>query len=284
MLRVAETFDPVLGRRVVSAAVLAAAALGALAVGGWAFGALVVLALAALASEWTALGERLWCRRTAVVAGTAAFGVPVLAVVAALAGFAGHGLVLLAAGAALAALTATVLGASAPWAALGVAYLGLPALALVWLRAEPPSGLALVLWLFAVVWATDIVAYAVGRGVGGPRLAPRISPGKTWSGLGGGVVAAALVGAIGAALIPGASPGVARALVVAGLLGAGLAVVSQLGDLWESFLKRRAGIKDTGGLIPGHGGAFDRLDSLLAAAPAWALVVLLRGREVLPWQ
>jgi len=130
-----------------------------------------------------------------------------------------------------------------------------------------------LLWLLFVVWATDIAAYFVGRGIGGPRLAPGISPGKTWAGLAGGMLGAAVVGGAVAA----ASGGPAGLAVMVALV---LAVVAQAGDLFESFLKRRAGLKDSGTLIPGHGGVLDRLDGLLFAAPAYALLVAVGGRVV----
>ena len=285
----AEAFDPALRRRVLSAAVLIALAVAGVLAGGWGFGLLVLLCAAALALEWAAMAARRWPESGggATLAGALTLAVPALAVTALLLGLpAGQALALLLAGSALAGLAGGLLGAPAAWTAAGVLYFGLPALALVWLRAMPGgAGMATILWLFAVVWATDIAAYAVGRTVGGPRLAPRISPGKTWSGLWGGVAGAALTGAVGATLV-----GSGR-VVAAGVLGAVLAVIGQLGDLAESFLKRRAGLKDSGALIPGHGGALDRLDSLLSTAPALALLVLLldagpagpAGPGGLPW-
>ena len=173
------------------------------------------------------------------------------------------------AGALVAGLIAWRLGASPLWIGLGAAYLALPALALIWLRGLPQLGLQIVVWLLVVVWTTDILAYLVGRNVGGPRLAPSISPGKTWSGLCGGVLAAALAGAVTAWAI-----GSERLLHAAGLGGL-LAIVSQIGDLIESALKRRAGVKDSGTLIPGHGGVLDRLDGLILAAPVLALLGLV---------
>lgn len=151
--------------------------------------------------------------------------------------------------------------------ALGALYIGAPFVALVWLRADAQNGLATVLWILAAVWATDTGAMAAGKSIGGPKLAPVISPNKTWAGLLGGMAAAALVGLV-FALILHAPVGLAMAL------SAGLAVVAQMGDLAESMVKRHFGVKDSGAIIPGHGGIFDRVDGLLAAAPAWALVLL----------
>ncbi|MEZ5774422.1 MAG: phosphatidate cytidylyltransferase [Hyphomicrobiaceae bacterium] len=158
--------------------------------------------------------------------------------------------------------------------ATGVLYVGLPLVALVWLRADEPDGLALIVFLFAVVWATDIFAFLVGRLVGGPRLWVRVSPGKTWSGALGGLVAAILAGlASGAAL--GGRPGWAMAAVAALL-----SIAAQAGDLLESALKRHSGVKDSSAIIPGHGGMFDRVDGLMAAAVVAALLAIL----IEPWR
>ncbi|HTN95919.1 MAG TPA: phosphatidate cytidylyltransferase, partial [Nordella sp.] len=146
------------------------------------------------------------------------------------------------------------------WVMSGVAYVGLPAMAFVILRGENQSGMLAIMWLFAVVWAADICAYFAGRIIGGPKLAPRISPKKTWAGLVGAIAGGA---AAGAAVAYGA--GLAD-LVFLGLLGGALAIVEQLGDLFESALKRHYGVKDSGRLIPGHGGVLDRVDGLVAAS------------------
>jgi phosphatidate cytidylyltransferase len=154
------------------------------------------------------------------------------------------------------------------WAALGVVYLGVAGVAAIWLRSQPEQGFAIVLWLLGVVWATDSGAYIAGRRIGGAKLAPRISPNKTWAGLGGGMLAAALVGAVTAALIGGSA-------LTLFAVSAALAVVEQIGDLAESALKRRFGVKDSGTIIPGHGGMLDRLDGMLAVLPAVAAIILL---------
>ncbi|MBS0638537.1 MAG: phosphatidate cytidylyltransferase [Proteobacteria bacterium] len=163
-----------------------------------------------------------------------------------------------------------------PW---GLPYIGIGAVALTWLRIAPVQGLSLVIVLLLVVWASDIGAYLVGRIVGGPRLAPRISPGKTWSGAIGGLLASMLVGLI-AAVPLGAGQHAFAAALLAGVLG----VIGQAGDLLESGLKRRVNVKDSSNLIPGHGGLLDRFDAVLTAAPTATILALVVGRGVIIWQ
>jgi phosphatidate cytidylyltransferase len=146
----------------------------------------------------------------------------------------------------------------------GQLYVGLPVFALVLLRSHP-DGFAITLWTMAIVWVCDSGAYFAGRAIGGPKLAPAISPNKTWAGLGGGVVAATVFTIVFVTLRPG--EGVAPGMV---LLAPVLAVLAQAGDLFESHLKRVAGVKDSGSLLPGHGGILDRLDGLVFAAPVAA--------------
>jgi len=154
---------------------------------------------------------------------------------------------------------------------------GLAALvALLWLRHQPVLGRETVIWIVLCIWATDTGAYAVGRAAGGAKLAPSISPGKTWSGLVGGMAWAAVASAaIGYAF------GLGETISLA-LIGAGLAVVGQIGDLLESAVKRSAGAKDSGTLIPGHGGLLDRIDGLIAVLVAVGLIRLVMGGEW-PW-
>jgi phosphatidate cytidylyltransferase len=147
----------------------------------------------------------------------------------------------------------------------GILYVGLPVLGLVVLRAHP-EGFLLTLWAMALVWASDTAAYFAGRLIGGPKLAPAISPNKTWAGFIGGMAGAGVFGAILAI-------GFALPLILA-LATPLLAALSQAGDLYESHLKRKAGVKDSGNLLPGHGGVLDRLDGLVAVAPVAALLVL----------
>ena len=160
----------------------------------------------------------------------------------------------------LAAATAVHGKALVFWTAAGIPYVTLPVAALIAFRADPEFGLAGVIWVFAVVWSTDIFGYFAGRGIGGPKLAPGASPNKTWAGLFGGMAGAAGAGAITAYVIgEGSIPGLA---VFSGCLAVG----GQIGDIGESAMKRRFGVKDSSNLIPGHGGVMDRLDGLVAVA------------------
>jgi phosphatidate cytidylyltransferase len=164
-------------------------------------------------------------------------------------------------------LIAAMLMALFPKAALtavGVGYVGTAAIAILFLRAQP-LGFALALWTLAIVWATDIGAYFAGRTIGGPRLAPVISPNKTWAGLIGGMIAAGIVG--GAIAYVGHLPGGTYWLAPL------LAVAAQLGDLAESGMKRRIGVKDSGHILPGHGGLLDRIDGVLPVAILVAALV-----------
>ena len=263
----ARVFDPAFRQRLLSSLVMAAGALAAVLVGGWPFVLLVLLATVVMAHEWLHLAAPM--RPPGRLLTLLVAGLPGLAVLALAAGFSTLALAALA--------VAPIVGAGAGprmaelppgRVAAGTLYVGIPALALVWLRTQAPGGGTHLLWLLLVVWATDIFAYLVGRTVGGPKLAPRISPGKTWSGLCGGVVGAGLTGGI-AALALGAGFGLAAAV------GALLALVGQGGDLFESALKRQAGVKDSGHLIPGHGGLLDRIDGLVFSAPVFAGLVWL---------
>lgn len=163
------------------------------------------------------------------------------------------------------------------WRLGGLAYVLLPCTALAWLRAEPETGRVAIFWLLAVVWATDTGAYACGRTIGGPKLAPAISPKKTWAGLIGGMAFAAAAGAAAMSLAG------SEAVTEFALAGAAVGGLSQGGDLFESWVKRHFGVKDSSNLIPGHGGLLDRVDGLLAAALALALIEIAGKGKVLPW-
>ena len=162
--------------------------------------------------------------------------------------------------------TRIVRGWGLAWSVGGFAYALAPALALLWLRDRAEHGLALLLWVFVVTWATDVGAYFVGRSFGRRKLAPSISPGKTVEGLYGGMAAATIL-AGGWALLTGLNPVL---LVLAPLL----ALAAQGGDLFESRMKRLAGVKDSGNWLPGHGGLLDRLDGLVPVAVLTALAQL----------
>ena len=156
------------------------------------------------------------------------------------------------------------------WAAGGVVYAGALVASVGLLRVSPSFGLSAILWLFAVVWGADIAAYFAGRLIGGPRLWPSVSPGKTWA----GAVAGALAGAVlGLTLFAWTDR-----LAALFCLGLAAAIVSELGDLFESALKRRFGVKDSSGLIPGHGGLMDRLDAFVAASVFAAVAAGLNSR------
>lgn len=163
---------------------------------------------------------------------------------------------------------------SSKWSYLGICYVGFPALAFTLLRNDPDFGFAAVLWIFLIVWAADILAYFAGRIIGGPKLAPMISPKKTWAGLVGAVAGSTLVSSIFAYAFH--LNGVLALAILAGCL----AVVEQAGDLFESSLKRFHGVKDSGALIPGHGGVIDRVDGLIAVAIAAALIGFLHNQGV----
>lgn len=161
--------------------------------------------------------------------------------------------------------------------AAGALYIGVPALALLWLYARPEIGRALVIWLIAIVIACDIGAFFVGRTLKGPKLAPRISPGKTWSGAVGGVTAAVAAGVALGLVLMLASP-----LVLAGAAFV-FAVISEMGDLLESGVKRTFRVKDASGILPGHGGMMDRVDGIVAALVAAALAIWLAGGDPRAW-
>jgi len=270
-----------LGLRVASALVLAPASLLAAWYGHPWFALLVGALGAVMAWEWVRL-----CRPSGSLDAfdAAAIVAPALAVLLGTLEFWLAGLVVLA-GAALGLLRHHRGHPVRRWLAPGgLIYVGLACAAVVWLRGGGgvddggadgalAGRRALILWLLAVVWATDIGAFAAGRGLGGPRLWPAVSPKKTWAGLAGAMVsAAAAAAAVAALLAPGAvSPGWAAAA------GGGLAVVGQLGDLAESGVKRYFGVKDASRLIPGHGGALDRLDGMLAVVLVVAAVIWARA-------
>ena len=258
-------FGADLGPRVAAAVVMGGVALATAWIGGFIFAVFWWLASVVVLWEWQRLigGARL--------AERVALGGLLIALAAL---FALHNSV-------LGVIAGLVLGAGAvgwragrrdgTWAAAGVFYAGALVSSIVMLRLSPGYGLAAVLWVFAVVWGADIAAYFAGRSIGGPRLWPSVSPGKTWSGAIVGALAGAVLGLLLAAWT--------NRLMPLFWLGLATAIVSELGDLFESALKRRFGLKDSSGLIPGHGGLMDRLDAFVAASVFAAVVAGFNSRS-----
>lgn len=258
-----------LSLRIMSALVMVAVACLTLWTGGWPFALL-----------WTAVGMVAAIEWLKIVQPKAALSIRVLAAggtaVVGVAAFFSYEAAAILAG--LLTASAIVLAAPAglgPISGAGIVYAGAIALAPILVRAEPALGLALIAWCFAVVWATDVAAYFTGRALGGPKLWPAVSPKKTWSGALGGAAAGVLAGLLVA--------WVSRRLGASWTLGfaatAGCALLAsaagQLGDLLESSLKRHFGVKDSGSIIPGHGGVLDRLDAFVVVVTLVAVAVAI---------
>jgi phosphatidate cytidylyltransferase len=261
--------------RIVSSIVLAPIVLGAVWYGGWALAILAAAAGAILMYEWltvTGRDPRSYfgaAAIAAVVVGILAAGEPPLIPV----------------GIAIVAIAAIILLAITRdiWLGIGTIYAAVMAISLLAIRADLLYGLIAVVFVLAIVWATDIAAYAAGRIIGGPKLWPAVSPKKTWAGAIGGLVAAVIAGLLVAA-VAGERPSLAIALIALVL-----SIACQAGDLFESAVKRRFGVKDASRLIPGHGGLLDRVDGLTFAAPLAALIGILHagaeqiGEGLLSW-
>jgi phosphatidate cytidylyltransferase len=257
-----------LKRRIVSAAVLAAVVLYATWMGGFAFRLVAALIALLVYYEWstiTRLSERDFKANAFgwLIVGLIAFNIVL--------GEDEFSVPLLGGGVITAVLLTLLRRGGTWWLPGGMLYAGLSGISLAAIRGDNQAGLIATLFIFAVVWGTDILAYFVGRAIGGPKLAPRISPGKTWSGAIGGTLAG-----IAAACILTAAVFAHFALwtVLIALL---LSVASQIGDLFESFIKRRFGVKDSSRLIPGHGGVMDRVDGLVFACFAAFLLTLVHA-------
>ncbi len=255
--------------RICSAAGLAPLTLVASWAGGPVFAGLIAFLCVLMAFEWARMVEGEETSRVfyALAAASAA------ALTLAAAGYYSHAFLAAAAGAAGAFAGSK---ARRGWAAFGAAFFLAPAIALLWLREENEAGAGLTLLLFAIVWAADTGGYAGGRLVGGPKLSPSISPAKTWAGAAGGMVFGAIAAVVAApALLGWPADGFALAV------GGGLGVASIVGDMAESAIKRRFGVKDMSGFIPGHGGVLDRLDGMIFATAAMTAALyahsLIRG-------
>lgn len=263
-----------LNARILSALVLAPVAVAAIYLGGTAYFCLILLMVLVAQLEWVRLvapGAVIWIHAIAIAA------IIGEAVATLFVGYlTGVGVVV---GAAILVFILIKIAqrTGAIGISFGIVYVGLTLAATLWLRGLENIGFGLTCFLFAAVWATDIGAYGAGRTIGGAKLAPRLSPNKTWAGLIGGMISAAVVGYLVALVFE------ARLAILAALIAAGLALIAQMGDLFESALKRRAGVKDSGSVIPGHGGVLDRIDGLMAAAPVLAVWHLVAGEGLAWW-
>lgn len=255
--------------RIVSAAILAPLTLIATWAGGPVFAGLVAFLCVLMSFEWARMVER--TETSTVFYALAAASAAALTLAAA--GYYPFAFLSALAGAIAAFLAAKE---NRAWAAFGAAFFIAPAIALLWLREAQDAGGSLALLLFAIVWAADTGGYTGGRLVGGPKLSPSISPAKTWAGAAGGLVFGAIAAALAAPWLLG-WPADGFALAV----GGGLGLASIIGDMAESAVKRRFGIKDMSGFIPGHGGVLDRLDGMIFATTAMTAALyahsLIRG-------
>ena len=251
-----------LQQRITSGIVMVLVALALVYAGVVPFAFLVLAIGLAMSWEWghvvrstsADLGFTVHAVAIAVAIALAAAGQPVLAVSALFAG--------------AAAVMPFTLGDRSAMSAAGVFYVGLASVAMVWLRHDVSYGFAAIVFIFLIVWTTDTMAFAFGRSIGGAKLWPAVSPNKTWAGFLGGIASSAIVSALYAGIVPGASSW------RLGLIGLVLGIVAQGGDLAESALKRRFGVKDASAIIPGHGGVMDRMDGIVTVALAVAMMAL----------
>ena len=260
--------------RIITSIILIPSAIAAVYAGGWVLAVWAGAAGFAMAREWTGivhkdakLGWRFALHGFAIVSSQMllVLGEPNLAIASILfAAFIGS-------------LIAQRKEERSIWLIAGIIFVAVPCLAFANLRAMVPFGFETVVWLLCVVWATDSVAFVAGSAFGGPKLAPLISPNKTWAGAAAGLAAGVFAGIVLAQLV---GQFASLAFIAA---SAALAVLTQGGDLAESFLKRRFGVKDTSDLIPGHGGALDRLDGMIFATSGLALFVICTGFSPVIW-
>ncbi len=271
--------------RLISAFAIIPAVVAGVTLGGWWYVLLISIVGVLLAREWARLVAPGAPIRVGFAIGLPVIGAIVLSHLSGMASRAGSpdaatwwmatwGVVVVGAG--LSALVARGLTAKVPDAAYGVIYIAPAGIAMIWLR-DMPGGAPWTVYLFAVTWWTDIMAFAVGSALKGPKLWPSVSPKKTWSGFFGGLFGAVLTAVI-VLLIARAFDQGFIGLPGAMLVGLLTGLATMAGDLWESMLKRRFGVKDTGGLIPGHGGMLDRVDGLM-----FAVMVVAAARLIQHW-
>lgn len=249
--------------RVVAALVLAPLTIAIAWIGGWPWICLVTAAGVLLYAEWLMIVGA--SRNRLIVA--AGFSALVIAGILMMSGRTDIAVAVLAAGTVLAAILAS---GQRLWVAGGMVYAAAAVVASILVRLDANAGFLALMFVLLIVWVTDIGGYFAGRGIGGPKLWPRVSPKKTWAGAIGGLLLSLAVAAVFALL------GFGRMLPLL-LLGSVLSVVSQLGDLFESAVKRRFGVKDSSHIIPGHGGLMDRLDGFVAAIVFAAFIGFMRG-------
>lgn len=254
--------------RILTSIVLIPSALVAVYVGGWVLGVWASAAGLAMAREWVKIvhreeapGWRLALHAAAILGSQALL----------LADMHEMAMVCVLLMALIGNVYAQRLGERSVWTVMGILFIAIPCLAFAHLRMLDPFGLETVVWILCIVWATDSAAYLAGSALGGPKLAPLISPNKTWVGSVSGL-AAGMVAGMALASAAGLSPSAEYVLACAGV-----SVLTQCGDLAESFLKRTFGVKDASDLIPGHGGALDRLDGLIFATAGVAIFVEIAG-------
>ncbi len=260
--------------RIVTSLVLIPSALAAVYAGGWVLAIWAMAASIAMSREWIMIvhKERQPGWRLALHAAAIVMSQTLL-----VAGHANFAMAAVFFMALVGNVYAQRLGERSIWTVMGIVFIALPSLAFSELRMLTPYGLETVVWLLCIVWATDSAAYLAGSAFGGPKLAPQISPNKTWAGAVSGLAA----GIIAGILLTQLSGFVAREPYV--LACAGVSLLTQCGDLAESFLKRTFGVKDASDLIPGHGGALDRLDGMIVATSGVAILAGIIGHSPIVW-
>ena len=255
-----------LGIRVLSAAVMLPAAVYIILEGEYSYLGLVIVLSGLILFEWNNICEGKGFSLTFIMQ-----SLIVLYAIISLYFYGVVNILFLGIGAAIIVIVAFLSKKSTKWALNGLTYAIVPALSLLWLRSYSSDGGYIVLWAMIIVWSMDTGGYFAGKNIGGPKMAPKISPNKTWSGLAGGTALAMITGTIAAYYFDFGVP-----LWLIALISGFLSVWSQIGDLYESSLKRKFNVKDSGTIIPGHGGIMDRVDGVVFVVPLVAVMILFR--------